>query len=74
MLFRSLLSGIPVAGSVNLVKEEQYLPYYMDDMVGHGTAAADIIHQICPEAEIYSVRVLDSENRGRLSDVVEGIH
>ena len=69
-----LLSGIPVAGSVNLVKEEQYLPYYMDDMVGHGTAAADIIHQICPEAEIYSVRVLDSENRGRLSDVVEGIH
>ena len=69
-----LLSGIPVADSVNLVKEEQYLPYYMDDMVGHGTAAADIIHQICPEAEIYSVRVLDKENKGRLSDVVEGIY
>lgn len=69
-----LLSGIPVKGNVNLVKEEQYLPYYMDDMVGHGTAAADIIYHICPDAEIYSVRVLDSGNRGRLSDVVEGIY
>ena len=69
-----LLAGIPVAGSINLVKEEQYMPYYMDDMVGHGTAAADIIYQICPKAKIYSVRVLDKDNKGRLSDVVEGIY
>lgn len=69
-----LLSGIPVSGSVNLVKEEQDLPSYMNDMVGHGTAAADIIYQICPEAQIYSVRVLDKDNKGRLSDVVEGIY
>jgi len=46
-----LISGIPVRGSVNLVKEEQYMPYYMEDMTGHGTASADIIHQICPSAE-----------------------
>lgn len=69
-----LISGIPVRGSVNLVKEEQYMPYYMEDMTGHGTASADIIHQICPSAELYSVRVLDRENRGRLSDVTEGIY
>ncbi len=69
-----LLSCIPVYGSVNLVKEEQDLPYYMNDMVGHGTAVADIINQIAPEAQLYSVRVLDEENRGRLSDVVEGIY
>ncbi len=69
-----LLSGIPVRDSVNLVKEEQDLPYYMNDMVGHGTAVADIIHQICPDAWLYAVRVLDRENRGRLSDIVEGIY
>ncbi len=69
-----LLSGIPVYASVNLVIEEQDLPYYMNDMVGHGTAVADIIHTIAPEAQICSVRVLDRENKGRLSDVVEGIY
>lgn len=69
-----MIAGIPVYGSVNLVDTEQDLPYYMNDMTGHGTAIADIIHQICPQAEIYSVRVLDRENRGRLSDVVEGIY
>lgn len=69
-----LLSGIPIIDSINLVKEEQDLPYYMNDMVGHGTAVADIIYQICPEAQIYSVKVLDKDNKGRLSDVVEGIY
>ena len=53
-----LISGIPVSGSVNLVEEEQDLPYYMNDMTGHGTAVADIVHQICPDAQIYAVRVL----------------
>ena len=47
-----LLSGIPVSSSINLVKEEQDLPYYMNDMVGHGTAVADIIYQICPNTQI----------------------
>ncbi len=69
-----LLSGIPVSGSVNLVEEEQDLPYYMNDMTGHGTAVADIVHQICPDAQLYAVRVLDRENKGRLSDIVEGIY
>ncbi len=68
------LAGIPVERSVNLVKDEQDLPYYMNDMTGHGTAIADIIHQICPQAQIYSVKVMDSQNRGRLSDIVAGIY
>lgn len=68
------LAGIPVERSVNLVKDEQDLPYYMNDMTGHGTAIADIIHQICPQARIYSVKVMDSQNRGRLSDIVAGIY
>ena len=69
-----LLSGIPVTNAVNLVEEESDLPYYMNDMTGHGTAVADIIHQICPQAQLYAVRVLDRENKGRLSDIVEGIY
>ena len=69
-----LLSGIPVNEAINFVEEESDLPYYMNDMTGHGTGVADIIHQICPQAQLYAVRVLDRENRGRLSDVVEGIY
>jgi subtilisin family serine protease len=34
------------------------------DVVGHGTACAAIIHALAPEAEIVSVRVLGSDNRG----------
>lgn len=68
------ISGIPVEKSINLVKDEQDLTYYMNDMTGHGTAVAGIIHQIAPAAQIYSVRVLNGENRGRLSDIVAGIY
>lgn len=68
------ISGIPVEKSINLVKDEQDLTYYMNDMTGHGTAVAGIIHQIAPAAQIYSVRVLNCENRGRLSDIVAGIY
>lgn len=35
------------------------------DMAGHGTACAGIIHALAPEAEIYSVRVLGGNMRGR---------
>ncbi len=35
------------------------------DVSGHGTACAGIIHSIAPAAEIYSVRVLGRDMRGR---------
>ncbi len=35
------------------------------DMSGHGTACAGIIHSLAPAAEIYSVRVLGRDMRGR---------
>lgn len=35
-----------------------------DDVVGHGTACAGIIHALAPEAELVSVRVLGADNRG----------
>lgn len=35
------------------------------DVAGHGTACAGIIHRLAPEAEIFSVRVLGDNMRGR---------
>jgi subtilisin len=36
-----------------------------DDLVGHGTACAAIIKEIAPDSEIYSVRVLGANLKGR---------
>lgn len=35
------------------------------DVVGHGTAAAGIIHGLAPGAELLSIRVLGPDNRGK---------
>jgi subtilisin len=35
------------------------------DVVGHGTAAAGIIHSIAPGADLVSIRVLGADNRGK---------
>lgn len=34
------------------------------DVVGHGTACAGIVHALAPEADLVSIRVLGSDNRG----------
>src|SRR5262245_40533356 len=36
-----------------------------DDLFGHGTACAGIIHRIAPDAELYSVRVLGAGLAGK---------
>ncbi len=43
------------------------------DLSGHGTACAGIIHGIAPEAELYSVRVLGRNMRGRAMQFAGGI-
>lgn len=43
------------------------------DLSGHGTACAGIIHSIAPQAEIYSVRVLGSNMRGRAIQFAAGL-
>ena len=42
----------------------QVVPTRPNDVVGHGTACAGIIHALAPEADIVSIRVLGPDNRG----------
>ena len=50
---------------INFVEEENYIPSYYEDVTGHGTAIAGIISEISANSEIYSVRVLNSQNKGK---------
>lgn len=43
------------------------------DLFGHATACAGIIHGLAPEAELYSVRVLGQNLRGRGDTLVAGV-
>lgn len=44
-----------------------------DDLAGHGTACAGIIHSVAPQAEIHSVRVLGKDMRGRAIQFAGGL-
>ena len=44
------------------------------DNYGHGTACAGIVHSLAPEAELYSVRVLGREGKGRSLQFAAGIN
>jgi subtilisin len=43
------------------------------DVVGHGTACAGIIHELAPDAEFLSVRVLGPDNRGKGAAFAAGL-
>jgi len=43
------------------------------DVAGHGTACAGIIHRLAPEADLFSVRVLGDNMRGRALTFAAGI-
>ena len=43
------------------------------DLFGHGTACAGIIHKLAPDAEIYSVRVLGKDLTGRALQFAGGL-
>ena len=50
-------------------------PYdgYLDDASGHGTFVAGIVHQACPDAQIVSVRVADSDGTVIESELIEAL-
>jgi subtilisin family serine protease len=43
------------------------------DEYGHATAVCYVVRSLAPEAELYTVRVLDRWGMGRISDVVKGL-
>jgi len=55
----------------NLIRYEQ--EDQSRDLSGHGTACAGIIHAVAPQADIYSVRVLGSDMRGRAIQFAGGL-
>lgn len=63
-----------VVRHVNLVDGEKYITEFNEDITGHGTAIAGIISDIHKNAKIYSIRVLDSKNIGKLDRIIEGIY
>ena len=75
--------GEDLAYSATLVPgEEEMSPLFMDGS-GHGNGVAGLIAAkdnkegitgVNPNAEIYSIRVLDDDNRAPLSRIIEGIY
>ena len=49
------------------------VPAPPDDLVGHGTASAGIIHDLAPLADIVSIRVLGGDNRGNGGGFAAGL-
>lgn len=76
-------NDIKLAESINLIPgEEELSPLYVD-ITGHGSSVAGIIAAedngegitgIAPEAEIYSAKVFDSQNRSTVSRVIDAIY
>lgn len=67
---RGHLAGcrIYVDGSGRIVEDDDFR-----DHLGHGTAVAGVIREAFPEAEIFAVRVFDTEERTYPSLVARGI-
>lgn len=70
-----LLQGLALADDVAIIEEGHQIttvPGEGRDVYGHGTAIAGIIHQLAPEAEIGSFRVLGEHLRARTLIIREG--
>lgn len=76
------VEGIQLAGWKNFVEEEEDISLIFQDLTGHGTGIASIIagneegaiQGVNPNAQLYSVKVLDEENRAPLSRIIQGIY
>jgi subtilisin family serine protease len=70
------LGGMQLADDIAISSDDLQLkvqPGGGRDLFGHGTAIAGIIHQIAPEAQIGSFRVLGEQLRARTAVICEGV-
>lgn len=76
-------ADIDVSKRINLIPGEENIEPLFEDFSGHGTAIASIIAGkdngdgvtgVNPDAQIYSVKVLDEDNRASVSRIAEGIY
>lgn len=76
------VTGLNLAGYVNLIEEEEELSPIFQDSTGHGTAIAGIIagngengvRGVAPDVELYSVKALGDQNSAPLSRIIQGIY
>lgn len=76
------VEGIELAGWENFVEDEEEISLIFQDLTGHGTGIASIIggnkegdiQGVNPNAQMYSVKVLDEENCAPLSRIIQGIY
>ncbi|WP_394916240.1 S8 family serine peptidase [uncultured Robinsoniella sp.] len=76
------VAGIDLGDRINLVEEEEYVTPMFQDLTGHGTGIASIIcangeggiKGVNPNVDLYSVKVLDGENKTPLSRIIKGIY
>src|SRR5205085_5626613 len=67
--------GRPLCDDLAIVEDGcrlKVVPGEGRDLFGHGTAVAGIIHEVAPEAEIGSIRVLGESLSARTAIVLEG--
>ena len=67
--------GRPLCDDVAVVEDGHKLKVVEGegrDLFGHGTAVAGVIHQVAPEAEIGSIRVLGESLSARTAIILEG--
>ncbi len=76
-------ADIDVSKRINLISGDENIEPLFEDFSGHGTAIASIIAGkdngdgvtgVNPDAQIYSVKVLDEDNRASVSLIAEGIY
>lgn len=64
-----------VVGGIGIVQRNMHIEYVAtyEDIVGHGTSVASVVHAFCPEVPIYGIRIsqeVDGFVEGRTSEAV----
>ncbi|MEM7147232.1 MAG: S8 family serine peptidase [Verrucomicrobiota bacterium] len=75
-VFHPRLESAKMGEQVAIVEEDGRLRLREgdgDDVYGHGTAVAGIIHEAAPEAEIGSFRVINARSLSRTAVICEGV-